>query len=56
MSDRTLFRWWPRYQEGFERVGVADIMDRGTRYVWGREAAAYTPLSPVWVAVFERKS
>jgi len=56
MSDRTLFRWWPRYQEGFERVGVADIMDRGTRYVWGREAAAYTPLSPVWVAVFERKA
>ena len=30
MSDRTLFRWWDRYQKGFARVGVTDIMDRGT--------------------------
>jgi hypothetical protein len=37
-------------------VGFADIMDRGTRYVWGPEAADYTPISPVWVAVFERKA
>ena len=56
MSDRTVFQWWARYQEGFERVGFADIMDRGTRYVWGRDAADYTPVSPVWVAVFERKT
>lgn len=56
MSDRTVFQWWNRYQEGFERVGFADIMDRGTRYVWGPDAADYTPTSPVWVAVFERKA
>lgn len=56
MSDRTVFQWWARYQEDFERVGLADIMDRGTRYVWGRDAADYTPTSPVWVAVFERKA
>jgi 4-amino-4-deoxy-L-arabinose transferase-like glycosyltransferase len=55
-SDRTLFRWWDRYQEGFERVGFADITDRGTTYVWGAAAAVYTPTSPVWVAVFERKA
>jgi hypothetical protein len=30
--------------------------DRGTRYVWGPEAADYTPIWPVWVAVFERKT
>ena len=56
MSDRTVFQWWNRYQEGFERVGVADIMERGTRYVWGPDAADYTPTSPVWVAVFERRA
>lgn len=56
MSDRTVFQWWNRYQEGFERVGIADIMDRGTRYVWGSDATDYTPTSPVWVAVFERKT
>jgi 4-amino-4-deoxy-L-arabinose transferase-like glycosyltransferase len=56
MSDRTVFQWWGRYQEGFERVGIADIMDRGTRYVWGPDAEDYTPTSPVWVAVFERKA
>jgi 4-amino-4-deoxy-L-arabinose transferase-like glycosyltransferase len=55
MSDRTVFQWWARYQEGFARVGIADIIDRGTRYVWGRDAEDYTPTSPVWVAVFERK-
>ena len=37
-------------------VGFADIMDRGTRYGWGPEAADYTPISPVWVVVFERKA
>jgi hypothetical protein len=56
MSDPTVFRWWGRYQEGFERVGIADIMDRGTKYVWGPDAEDYTPTSPVWVAVFERKA
>jgi 4-amino-4-deoxy-L-arabinose transferase-like glycosyltransferase len=55
-SDRTLFHWWDRYREGFERVGLADITDRGTKYVWGPEAATYTPRSPVWVAVFERRA
>ena len=56
MSDRTVFQWWGRYQEGFERVGIADIMDRSTRYVWGSDAEDYTPTSSVWVAVFERKA
>ena len=32
-SDRTLFQWWERYQEGFERVGFVDITDAGTTYV-----------------------
>jgi len=37
-------------------VVLVNVADRGTRYVWGHEAAAYTPTSPVWVAVFERKT
>ncbi len=55
-SDRTLFQWWERYQRDFERVGLADITDGLTSYVWGPEAAAYAPKSLVWVAVLERKA
>ncbi len=54
-SDRTLFQWWDRYQRLFERVGLADIGDGQTTYVWGPEAAVYTPKSLVWVAVLQRK-
>jgi len=55
-SDRTLFQWWDRYRESFERVGFGDITDRGTTHVWGSEASTDTPKSPVWVAVFERRA
>ena len=56
-SDRTLFEWWARYAQHFDRVGVVDIVsDRLTTYAWGVEAAGYVPKSLVWVAVFERKS
>ena len=55
-SDRTLFPWWDRYRERFKRVGLGDITDRGTTYVWGPEASTDTPKSPVWVAVVERRA
>ena len=55
-SDRTLFQWWERYQQNFERVGLADIDDPLTTYVWGPEAAAYAPKSLVWVAILQRKT
>jgi len=56
-SDRTLFEWWARYAQNFDRVGVVDIVsDRLTTYAWGAAAAGYVPKSLVWVAVFERKS
>jgi 4-amino-4-deoxy-L-arabinose transferase-like glycosyltransferase len=55
-SDRTVFEWWARYANDFDRVGFVDIVsDRPTTYVWGADAAAYVPKSLVWVAVFERK-
>lgn len=55
-SDRTLFEWWERYRQSFDRIGFVDITDRGTTYVWGAAAAAYVATSPVWLAVFERKA
>ena len=56
-SDRTLFEWWERYQQNFDRVGFIDIMsDQLTTYVWDAAAASATPKSLVCVAVFERRS
>src|SRR5207245_10754981 len=55
-SDRTLFEWWARYAQHFDRVGVVGIVsDRLTTYAWGAEAAGYVPKSLVWGAGFERK-
>jgi hypothetical protein len=55
-SDRTVFEWWERYGQNFDRVGFVDIVsDRLTTYTWGADAARYTPKSLVWVAVFERR-
>src|SRR5438132_198252 len=55
-SDRTLFEWWERYRQNFDRVGFVDIVSAElTTYTWGADAARYTPKSLVWVAVFERR-
>jgi general stress protein CsbA len=55
-SDQTIFRWFDEYQKGFERVGVVDMLSPGqTRYLWGEAAAAYTPVTDRWIAVYERR-
>ncbi|MFA6954725.1 MAG: glycosyltransferase family 39 protein [Thermoanaerobaculia bacterium] len=41
---------------GYELVGVADMVDPfTTRYVWGRTAAAYTPVSRSVLKVYRRR-
>lgn len=55
-SDKTIFEWFDRYQRGYDRVGIVEIVSLGqTRYLWGPEAAGYTPRSDAWLAIFERK-
>jgi hypothetical protein len=56
-SDLTVFRWFDEYQKKFEKVGVVEMVSpQRTTYVWGRDAAAaYTPGSDRWLAVFERR-
>ena len=55
-SDQTIFRWFDEYQKRFERVGVVDMLSPGqTRYLWGEAAAAYTPVTDRWIAVYERR-
>jgi hypothetical protein len=55
-SDKTIFDWFDHYQRRFDRVGVVEILSlRETKYLWGLEAAAYTPRSDFWLAVYERK-
>lgn len=54
-SDQTVFRWFEDYRKRFDRVGVVDIVSsQRTTYLWGSEAATYTPRSDLWLAVFER--
>lgn len=55
-SDQTIFRWFEDYQQRFDRVGVVEILSPGqTRYLWGEAAAAYTPVTDRWLAVYERR-
>ena len=55
-SDQTIFRWFDEYQKRFQRVGVIDMLSPGqTRYLWGEAAAAYTPVTDRWIAVYERR-
>ena len=55
-SDVTVFRWFDEYQKKLEKVGVVEIISpEQTTYVWGQEARAYTPRSPLWLAIFERR-
>jgi hypothetical protein len=55
-SDKTIFLWFDHYQKRYDRVGIVEIVSLGqTRYLWGPEAAAYTPSSDAWLAIFERK-
>jgi Dolichyl-phosphate-mannose-protein mannosyltransferase len=56
-SDKTIFTWFDQYQRRFDRVGFVEIISAAqTRYVWGPEAAVYTPRSDIWLAIFERKT
>ena len=55
-SDQTIFRWFDEYQKRFQRIGVVDMLSPGqTRYLWGEAAAAYTPVTDRWLAVYERR-
>src|SRR5206468_1440307 len=55
-SDETIFAWFDQYAKRLDRVGVVDIVSpRETRYVWGPEAAGYTPRSDAWLAIYERR-
>jgi len=55
-SDKTIFAWFDQYAKRLDRVGVVDIVSpRETRYVWGPEAAGYTPRSDAWLAIYERR-
>ncbi|HEY5599083.1 MAG TPA: hypothetical protein VIK48_00215, partial [Candidatus Manganitrophaceae bacterium] len=56
-SENLIFDWFGKYiQEGFDRVGVIDILsaDR-TEYAWDAASAGYSPKSEYYLLVFKRK-
>mgnify|MGYP001607393768 CR=1 FL=1 len=55
-SDQTVFRWFEDYRKRLDKIGVVDIISpQRTTYLWGPEAAGYTPRSDHWLAVFQRR-
>jgi Dolichyl-phosphate-mannose-protein mannosyltransferase len=55
-SDQAIFQWFAEYQKRFERVGVVEIVSLDqTRYLWGADAATYTPRSDDWLLILERR-
>jgi hypothetical protein len=54
-SPQLIFDWAQKYAaDGYEIVGVADILEEGTQYRWGEEARSYTPVSSNTVKIFKR--
>jgi hypothetical protein len=55
-SSTALFDWWDKYGiENYEQVGIADILPRGTAYLWDADASAYRPRSASHLLVFRRR-
>jgi hypothetical protein len=56
-SQTGIFPWFDRYQRAnYDIAGVADIVSFDkTVYVWGADAATYTPRASCWLAVFKKK-
>jgi dolichyl-phosphate-mannose-protein mannosyltransferase len=53
-SDTAILVWLQKYvQTGFQLVGVADMMEKGTEYHWA-DAASYPARSPLKIFVFDR--
>ncbi len=57
-SYDLVFRWFNAYAaEHYIQRGLVEIRDYSTTfYHWGKEAATYKPLSPLWVSIHERDS
>jgi hypothetical protein len=54
-SDRYILEWYARYVEAhYRRVGFVEIERAGARYYWEEQAAAATPTTNNWIAVYER--
>ena len=56
-SRKTVLVWGEQYvKDRYDLVGVIDIIGpETTRYVWGKEAKSYNPVSESYVTVFARK-
>ena len=56
-SKRTVFDWGEKYLRNlYDLVGMIDIIaPYPTRYLWGKEAKAYKPVSDSYLTVFNRK-
>jgi hypothetical protein len=56
-SEKLIFDWFQHFQQRYKQVGVADFTsDNNVVYHWGQDSINYPPLSPVWIAVYQRNN
>jgi hypothetical protein len=55
-SDRRIFEWSKQYLEkNYFPVGIIDLIDINTvRYVWGKDARGYKPVSKTNIYIYQR--
>jgi hypothetical protein len=56
-SNTSILDWASKYISAqYQQAGIADMGPTSTQYVWGADAATYSPSSPYNVMVFKRRS
>lgn len=55
-SDQHIFEWAQQYLQGYNRVGVVDIIPDKTQYIFGPEATTYKPRSSGHILIFQKRS
>lgn len=56
-SQMLIFEWLARYKEGYDLVGVVDILTTGPSiYRWGTDAQKYVPVSDSVLYVYKLKT
>jgi len=54
-SDLTIFKWWNDYQTNYNMVGlVEENWPRPSRFLWGKDAAAYGKLKGTGMEIYRR--
>ena len=55
-SKRLIHEWFNTYsRQYYDMVGVVDIEDDETRYIWNKDQQGYKLKSPAWMSIYRKK-